>query len=198
METLRTARLTLSAPTMADAAAITAVCQDPAIQEWTTIPSPYNRSDAEGFVKIVADGWESGRSPNWALRLAGAAQGEVPLVGMVGLVDEGAGSAELGFWLAPEGRGQGLMDEAVSAVCAYGFERLGLDRISWRAHVGNLGSAAIARRAGFCYEGRMRLGAIQRGARIDQWMAGRLASDGPLTPEVIADVAATWPAETFG
>src|SRR5699024_8370185 len=62
----------------------------------------------------------------------------------------------------------------------------------------NLGSAAIARRAGFRYEGRMRLGATQRGARVDQWLAGRLASDGPLTPEAIADVAATWPAETFG
>src|SRR5690625_1004904 len=178
METLRTARLTLSAPTMADAAAITAVCQDPAIQEWTTIPSPYNRSDAEGFVKIVADGWESGRRPNWALRLAGASQGEAPLVGMVGLVDEGAGSAELGFWLAPEGRGQGLMDEAVSAVCAYGFERLGLDRISWRAHVGNLGSAASARRAGLRYEGRMRPGASPRGARREQWRTGRWSADG--------------------
>lgn len=207
MEILRTARLTLSAPTMADAAAITAACQDPAIQEWTTIPSPYGRSDAEGFITIVADGWKSGKSPNWALRLAGVAQGndgrggaqgETALVGMVGLVDEGSGSAELGFWLAPDGRGQGLMDEAVEAICRYGFDQMGLDRISWRAHVGNLGSAAVARRAGFRYEGTMRLGAIQRGARIDQWLAGRLASDGPLTPEVLADVAATWPAETFG
>src|SRR5690625_2801206 len=102
MGTFSTARLTLSAPTMADAAAITAVCQDPAIQEWTTIHSPYNRSDAEGFVKIVADGWESGRSPNWALRMAGAAEGEVPLVGMVGLVDEGGSRAELGFCGPPD------------------------------------------------------------------------------------------------
>src|SRR5690625_2248489 len=89
------------------------------------------------------------------------------------------------------------MDEAVSAVCAYDCERLGLDRISWRAHVGNLGSAAIARRAGLRYEGRMRLGAIQRGARIDQWTAGRSASDGPPTPEGIADAAATCPPATL-
>src|SRR5699024_7798988 len=122
----RPARLSQSAPTMADAAAITAACQDPAIQEWTPIPSPYMRSDAEGFIAIVADGWESGKSPNWALRLAGAAQAGAPLVGMVGLVDEGAGSAELGFWLTPEGRGQGLMDEAVTAACAYGFDHMGL------------------------------------------------------------------------
>src|SRR5699024_11348875 len=70
-----------------------------------------------------------------------------------------------------------ILDEAVTAACAYGFDHMGLDRISWRAHVGNLGSAAIARRAGFRYEGRMRLGATQRGARVDQWLAGRLASE---------------------
>lgn len=187
METLRTDRLELRGPDPGDIPAITEACQDPEIQHWTIIPSPYHRSDAEGFIEMVRAGWASGLSPTWALREAGA------LVGMIGLADEGAGSAELGFWLAPNGRGRGLMDEAAAAVCSYGFGAMGLARISWRAFVGNTGSAAIARRAGFRYEGLTRLGGTQRGVRRDQWIAGRLAADGDLTPELIQAAAATWP-----
>lgn len=191
MEILRTQRLTLSAPTDGDVPAITAACQDPAIQAWTIVPAPYERSHAEEFVKFVAAGWASGLSPTWALREDGE------LVGMVGLSGEEAGSAELGFWLTPHGRGRGLMDEAVTPVCAFGFERLGLARITWRAQVGNLGSAGVARRTGFYYEGLIRLGSLQRGVRHDQWVAGRLAADGELTPSSRARAMDSWPAETW-
>src|SRR5699024_791987 len=56
MATLHTPRLVLSAPTSEDVPAITAACQDAEIQRWTTIPSPYERRDAEGFIEIVNDG----------------------------------------------------------------------------------------------------------------------------------------------
>ena len=169
---------------------ITHLCQDPEIRQWTRVPSPYLATHAEGFIDIVNSGWAAGVSPTWALRLGEA------LVGVVGFVDEGEGAAEIGYWLGPEARGQGLMDEAVEAVCRYGFNEMGLQRISWRAIVGNVGSTGIARRAGFRYEGTRRLGLLQRGTRYDEWLAGRLATDGSLTGES-GDVAATWPAESF-
>lgn len=41
----------LSPPTDADVDAIFLACQDPEIQAWTTVPSPYEREHAEGFVQ---------------------------------------------------------------------------------------------------------------------------------------------------
>lgn len=164
----------LRAPGVADVDRIFALCQDPAIQEWTTVPSPYAREDAESYVTgMVADGWARGTQLNWAVR--DAADGT--LVGMVGLGMEGAGSAELGYWLAPEARGRGVMSRTVELVLDAAFGRLDLVRVFWRAFVGNGPSRAVAERAGFRVEGELRLGGVQRGVRRDEWVGSLLATD---------------------
>lgn len=162
----------LRAPGLPDVDRITALCQDPAIQEWTTVPSPYTRADGEGFVRgMVREGWASGNGLNWAVRV------DDELVGMVGLAMEGVGSAELGYWLAPDQRGRGVMSRAVALVLDAAFGRLALDRVLWRAYVGNLPSRRVAERAGFRVEGEVRLGAIQRGVRRDEWLGTMLRDD---------------------
>ncbi|MEV6274134.1 GNAT family N-acetyltransferase [Nocardia sp. NPDC051832] len=165
----------LSPPTEADIDTITACCQHPSIGEWVTIPVPYRREHAEAFVEdLVGPGWAH-RSPTWALR----PDKDGPVIGMIGLEAQDASSAEVGYWLLPERRSRGLMSRALRLVCEFGFdpETLGLQRITWRAFVGNRASAAVAARNGFRYEGMMRLGSVQRGVRRDSWVAGRLATD---------------------
>ncbi|MEU6833348.1 GNAT family N-acetyltransferase [Nocardia beijingensis] len=167
----------LSAPTADDVDAITECCQDPAIAEWVTIPVPYVRDSAVTFIeKMVVPGWAA-RSPTWAVRLH--AEGRV--VGMIGLGEQDESAAEIGFWLAPAQRSRGLTTQAVRLVCEFGFrtDGLALERISWRAFVGNYASAAVVRRAGFRYEGMSRLGSVQRGRRRDHWLAARLRTDPP-------------------
>lgn len=188
--TLAGERVVLSAPTEADIDRIAALCVDPAIAEWTTVPSPYTREHAVGFVTgMVADGWVTGRSHTWAIRV------DDVLVGMIGLNGIADGAAEIGFWLAPEARGTGVMSEAVALVVDHGFAAppagLGLQRILWRAFAGNHASAAVARRAGFTFEGMSRLGAVHRGQRRDEWLAGLLAGD-PRSEK------GDWPVETRG
>lgn len=167
----------LSAPTAADVDAITECCQDPAIAEWVTIPVPYVRDSAVTFIdEMVVPGWAA-RSPTWALRL----RADGPVVGMIGLSERDESAAEIGFWLAPAQRSRGLMTQAVDLVCEFGFraDGLALERIAWRAFVGNYASAGVARRTGFHYEGLSRLGSIQRGRRRDHWLAARLRTDPP-------------------
>ncbi|CAM4502656.1 GNAT family N-acetyltransferase [Nocardia ninae] len=176
----------LSIPTEADIDVITECCQDPSIGEWVTIPVPYTRDNAQTFIDdIVRPGW-AGHSPTWALRLYESG----PVVGMIGLGERDESSAEIGYWLAPGVRSRGLMTQAVNLVCDYGFRPAGLalQRISWRAFVGNYASAAVARRAGFHYEGLSRQGSLQRGRRRDHWLAARLPTDPP-------GPALDWPAE---
>ncbi|MBF6456339.1 GNAT family N-acetyltransferase [Nocardia cyriacigeorgica] len=186
--TLTDGTVWLSRPHAADIDRITELCQEPSIGEWVTIPVPYRRIAAEGFLnEIVEPGWAD-RSPVWAIR--GAEHG--PVLGMIGFEDRGTSAAEIGFWLGSEYRGNGLMSRAVRLVCGFGFaaDGMGLVRISWQAFVGNYASAAVVRRNGFHYEGIARLGAAQRGVRRDSWMSARLATD-PATP------ATDWPAYTF-
>ena len=172
--TLRTPRLVLSHPLDSDVDALYEACQDPDIQRYTTVPSPYERRHAEEFVERVAKHWADGTEQSWVMR-----DGE-SVAGMIGLYRQGAGAAELGYWVGPASRRRGFAVEASRAVVDWGFspDGLGLDRIEWRAVVGNIGSARAARTLGFRYEGMLRH-ALRSGSgvRSDGWIAGLLASD---------------------
>ena len=172
--TLRTARLELSIPTVGDIDAIFAACQDDLIQRFTTVPSPYERAHAEGFVTKVAAWWGAGAEATWAVRSDGQ------LAGMMGLHRLGQGSGELGYWMTPAARGRGLVVEAARAVIDWGFcaDGLALERIEWRAVVDNPASHRVAQRLGFRYEGRLRSALVNgAGVRNDGLIAGLLASD---------------------
>lgn len=178
-QTLTDGTVWLDRPDSSDIDAIVEACQDPAIAEWVAIPSPYGRADAEDFISnTVAAGWAA-RSPIWGIRTAEHGR----LIGTVSLGtrprDETA--AEIGFWLAPEYRRQGIISRAVALTCDFGFDPagMGLIRIHWRAYVGNHASAAVARKHGFQYEGLARLGSEHRGIRRDHWVAARLNTDPP-------------------
>ena len=171
---LRTERLTLSAPTAADVEAIYAACQDAEIQRYTTVPSPYERQHAEGFIPFAQSRWAEGVEATWAIRDRGA------LAGMVGLHRLSlGGTGEIGYWMAPASRGRGLLTEAARAVVDWGFSMDGpaLQRIEWRAVVGNIGSARVARALGFRYEGTLRQEFTNALGRADGWIAGLLRTD---------------------
>lgn len=178
--------VTLSAPTLDDVDAITAICQDPEIQAWTVVPSPYERQHAVRFVEeLVAGGWAEDRERTWAVRVDGA------VVGMVGLARKPVRCAEVGYWMAPEARGQGFLHRALTLVLDHAFDPAGMDvdRVEWKAYGGNWRSWRAVWRHGFRFEGALRLGAVQRDLRRDDWVAGLLRDD-PREP------AQPWPGMT--
>ena len=65
-------------------------------------------------------------------------------------------SMEMGYSLAKDYWGMGLMSEAVEAVLDYGFTSLGLDVISINTAVSNARSRRVIEKAGFVYEGMER------------------------------------------
>ena len=171
---LRTTRLELSRPVEADVDAIFEACQDADIQRYTTVPSPYTRQHAEAFVEKAAADWATGAHLTWAMR-----RGD-ELAGVIGLYRlDGKGTAELGYWVARPARGEGLLAEAARAVVDWGFaaEGLDLDRIEWRAVVGNTASARVGRALGFRYEGLTRRGLVGPHGRDDGWIAALLRDD---------------------
>ncbi|REE61145.1 RimJ/RimL family protein N-acetyltransferase [Streptomyces sp. 3212.3] len=171
--TLTTERLLLRTVGAQDADAVYAAAQDPDIQRWTTIPSPYLREHAEGFVgQLAPDGWADASMFTFGVFLPAGT-----LVGMLGLTMRSLGVAEVGFWTAKEHRGNGYITEATLGASRWAFIRLSVDRVEWRAEVGNAGSLAVAERAGFTIEGVLRSAINNKGVRRDCWVGSLLPSD---------------------
>ena len=80
------------------------------------------------------------------------------LAGAVGLhaIDARHRSSSIGYWLAEDYRGSGIMTQTCRAVVSAAFEQYGLHRIEIRCATGNLKSCAIAERLGFTHEGTLR------------------------------------------
>ncbi|MFJ9829340.1 GNAT family N-acetyltransferase [Streptomyces sp. NPDC101160] len=172
--TLSTDRLRLRPFTPEDADAVYDACQDPDIQRWTTVPSPYGRADAELFVtRIAPEGWRLDGEYVFAVEpLEGG-----PLLAATGLHARGPGVREVGYWLAKEHRGHGYMTEAVTALARWAIGSLGVHRLLWRAEVGNAPSRAVAERVGFTVEGVERAGLVNNGTVRDCWLGSLLPSD---------------------
>ncbi|MCH5671826.1 GNAT family N-acetyltransferase [Streptomyces gilvus] len=172
--TLTTARLLLRTVGPQDTDAVHAAAQDPDIQRWTTIPSPYLPEHARSFTQeIVPEGWANGSMLTFGLFLP---EGE-DLVGMLGLTMRSLSTAEIGFWAAKEHRGNGYVTEGTVEVCRWAFTHLSVDRVEWRAEVGNRPSRAVAERAGFVIEGTLRSAITHGGVRRDAWVGALLPSD---------------------
>ncbi|MGV9252796.1 GNAT family N-acetyltransferase [Streptomyces sp. NPDC003697] len=171
--TLTTDRLLLRTVGPRDADAVHAAAQDPDIQRWTTIPSPYRPEHARGFTeRTVPEGWASGSVFTFGVFLPA---GE--LAGMLGITMRSLGEGEIGFWAAREHRGRGHVTEAVLAAARWAFTEVPLDRIEWRAEVGNHASRAVAERAGFTMEGTLRSALNNKGVRRDCWVGSLLPCD---------------------
>ncbi len=173
-------RLYLRPWRLGDAVAVHEACQDPEIQRWTRVPSPYTRADAEHFVdRICPAGWAMGDMATFGIfaRSSGRVLASIGLSDIEELDAKQGGRAELGYWCAPWARGFGVTTAAGRMVCRWGFQALGLARIDWYAEVGNNASRRVAEKVGFTIEGVQRLRLVHRGQRCDAWTGGLLRDD---------------------
>lgn len=171
--TLTTDRLLLRTAGPQDTDAVYGACQDSDIQRWTTVPSPYLPEHARGFTEqMVPDGWASGSMFTFGLFLP---SGE--LTGMLCITMRSLGVGEIGYWGVKEHRGHGYITEAAVVVSRWAFTRMSVDRVEWRAEVGNRASRAVAERAGFVLEGTLRSSLNNKGVLRDCWIGSLLPSD---------------------
>jgi ribosomal-protein-serine acetyltransferase len=91
------------------------------------------------------------------------------LIGCIGLHDFNKNSrrASIGYWLATEYQGKGIMTRVVKALIDFGFKNLNLNRIGLEAGEENLKSRAITERLGFTQEGEFRKYEFINGRFID-------------------------------
>lgn len=101
-------------------------------------------------------------------------QGEA--LGDVGLQISSANpqEADIGYALLPQAQGQGYAQEAVSAVCEYGFRSLGLSAINAWVLAENSGSVRLLEKLGFVREQVLEKAFEINGEFYDDWVYRRV------------------------
>jgi ribosomal-protein-alanine N-acetyltransferase len=151
---LRTARLSLGAFSLEDAAALQQLAGDRQIADTTvSIPHPYELDHALAWIAHQRRELVRGRTINFAIRLPSGR-----LIGSAGLrdIDPAHRQAELGFWIGVDWWGHGYAREAADAVIGYGFETLGLNRICAHHMARNPAAGRVMLNLGMRQEGVMR------------------------------------------
>jgi ribosomal-protein-serine acetyltransferase len=84
---------------------------------------------------------------------------------------------ELGYWLAREFEGRGIVTDACRLAIAHLFGEMDLHRVEIRCAAGNAKSIAIPRRLGFKLEGTLRDAELVNGRYHDLLVYGMLKSE---------------------
>ncbi len=134
-----------------DAPVVFAAYQDPAIRRWHTRGID-DLEEAVAWIEQVRAGWDREVLAGWAVEAGGHVVGRVVLR----FVDLHDGIGEVGYWTLPSARGRGHAGRAVTALCSWALDDLGLHRIELEHSVRNTASCRVADRAGFVAEGTRR------------------------------------------
>ncbi len=140
---IRTERLVLRQPRVADLGAVVEACQAPDIPRFIPfVPLPYTDADGRAFLESVARAWRQTDERTFAI----CGEDDVLLGAVTVRLREGG---TVGYWLSRPARGQGLMTEAVCAVVRWARDECGIERLYLWTHPDNHASQAVAERAGF-------------------------------------------------
>lgn len=132
-------------------------------------PHPYTEQDAKGYIESCIANERT--TICRAIDVGGEAVGSI---GVFPCTDVYKKSAELGYWLAEDFWGKGIMSEATRRICDEAFERFDIVRIFAEPFAHNLGSRKVLEKAGFTYEGTMKCGVYKRGNIYDYCIYGLL------------------------
>jgi RimJ/RimL family protein N-acetyltransferase len=154
-------------------------CTDPRTTYWLgRLPHPYTHAHASQFQLLRSEGMAAGTDLHMML-----ADPETDrLLGTVSLMHIHEGMAEIGYWTHPEGRGRGVMTEAVRMACRHAVidaadGGLGLHRVYATVAVDNTASRRVLERAGFALTGTERRSVLVRDGMHDGAAYELLAED---------------------
>ena len=137
------------------------------------LPYPYTEQDGKKFISAMLAANE-----NDTFAFAITVNGKV--IGSIGAFRQGnihRQTAELGYYIAEEYWGKGIMTEAVKQLCDYVFSNTDIIRIYAEPFAYNIGSCRVLEKAGFQYEGTLRSNALKNGNVFDMKMYSKLKTD---------------------
>ena len=145
---IRTERLTLRLPDLADAPSIAKLACDYAVAGNTTrMPYPYGQADARAFIAL-ARGLDPREQNTFVVEHKDAG-----VIGALGFHRTGSSPPEMGYWLGRPYWGKGLATEAANAALRWAKADWGRRLIVAGHFADNEGSARVLIKTGFLYTG---------------------------------------------
>lgn len=130
-------------------------------------PHPYTREDGE---KYIASTRQMQPARIFAIVVNGRAVGSI---GFFPQTDIHAKNAEMGYWLAQEYWGQGIMVDAVEQLVKYAFDTVDITRIFARPFGTNKASQRVLEKAGFTLEACFEKALFKHGEFLDEMIYAR-------------------------
>ena len=137
------------------------------------LPYPYTEQDGKDYILDML-------SANEDDTFAFAITVDNKVVGSIGVFRQEnihRQTAELGYYVAEEYWGKGIMTEAVKQICECVFDKSDIIRIYAEPFVYNIASCRVLEKAGFQYEGTLRSNAVKNGKVIDMKMYSLLKTE---------------------
>jgi len=164
---LNTARLVLRPFTPEDAPLLAKLAGTHRVADTTaSIPHPYSPEQAIQDIHKFNNEFPAGVGAYFAIALRESPQTLIGCV-LLKLIDRRDEQAELGYWIDEAESGKGYVTEAARAVLHYGFNILGLNRISACHMTRNPASGRVLARLGMQQEGHLRQAAKKWGVYED-------------------------------
>lgn len=132
-------------------------------------------SVTRGYMDYLLGGYSKPDFYDWAIELK--ALGEP--VGSIGavVVNDWAGSVEIGYCIGEKWWRQGITSEALAAVMRFFFEEVGAERVYSEHDVNNPNSGKVMQKCGLKYEGTLRHGDRNNTGLCDTAVYGIIKED---------------------
>lgn len=141
-------------------------------------PYPYSREDGVAYITAHHHDGESHKdhAPGrvFAIEVDGIACGSI---GIFPQTDVHRKNAEMGYWLAEEYWGRGIITGAVMQIIEYGFRTFDINRIFARPYATNLASQRVLEKAGMRLEARFEKSIFKNGQFLDELIYSILKPD---------------------
>ena len=144
------------------------------LREWLPwVDGTRTVQDSLAFIQYSLEAYEARKGLNCGVFFQGK------LVGIVSFnsIDWANRIGYIGYWLAVDFQGHGIMTRAVRGITDYAFDEMKLNRVDIRAAIGNKKSRAIPERLGFKEEGMLRQTEWLYNHFVDHVVYGMLKTD---------------------
>lgn len=134
------------------------------------LPYPYTEQDGTEYISAMLSA-DTNETFAFAITIDNKVIGSIGAFRQANIHRQ---TAELGYYIAEEYWGKGIMTEAVKQICEYVFTKSDIIRIYAEPFAYNIASCRVLEKAGFQYEGTLRNNAVKNGKVIDMKMYSKI------------------------
>lgn len=172
---IETECLLLRKLTLADAGDMFEYGSDPMVSRFMPWEVHQTPADTEEHLRFILNGYEQKNKLTWAIEL----KSERKMIGTIDYVKwlPKHSRAEIGYALSRNYWGNGLTQEAAKALIAFGFEKMGLNKVEAPIIPDNFQSQRVLEKVGMVKEGVARQHFLMKGRFVDLAMYAVLKAD---------------------